>query len=172
MIEKPNGRPGGHPKRPGKSSTVRGHHTTARPSIPTFKQRLEAAKTGYLSLSSHLSDELKTLILDRVCQVFPNLRIGTYSTEFEDGRDWNSHIKNFLSDVDMLIIAYDPSRVIGWGVKREMSLARHFNKLIVTFSIESGLPTLFFGYDVIREENKPKAIRLRSQKREREEVAI
>jgi hypothetical protein len=177
MIKKSNGRPDGNPKRPPQKSPFNwGQHITKRTQSggknPTFKQRLRAAKTGYLSISSHLSEDLKKEILERVRLLFPNLRIGSFQTEFEDTPDWKDHLKSFISDIDVLVIAYGPTRLIGGGVNREMALARRLNKLIVTFSIESGLPTLYFGYDVIEEEGKAKGIRLRSQKREREEVTI
>lgn len=168
MIKKPNGRPEGFPKRPSKFSVkLPGDYITSRPHIPTFKQRLEAARTGYLSISSHLPEELKADLLEKVRLQFPNLRIGSFSTEFEDTKDWRNHIKSFLSDIDMLIVAHDQTRVVKMGVRREMILARHAQKLVILFDTEAGRWDRFNGYDLVEEDGKPRAVRLRDRKREK-----
>ena len=166
MIKKSNGLPGRVPMRPSKSYEQE-HHITSRPFVPTFKQRLEAARTGYLSISSHLPEDLKANLLERVRLLFPDLRIGSFSTEFEDTKDWEKHLRPFIADIDILLVAFDSTRIVGRGVRREMSLARHLNKLILLFDTDSNLPTLYFGFDPIEEDGKVRSVWLRTQKKER-----
>jgi hypothetical protein len=168
MIKKSNGPTGRVPMRPSKTSSFeRGHHTTSRPLVPTLKQRLEAARTGYLAISTSLHEDLKANLLERVRLLFPNLRIGSFATEFEDTKDWENHLKSFMSDVDILLVGYDSTRVVGSGVRREMTLARSLNKLILLFDTDSNRPTMYFGFDPIEEDGKVRSVRLRTQKWER-----
>jgi len=128
MIKKTNGLLESFPKRPQKNHPFNwANDITSKPQSggknPTFKQRLRAAKTGYLSLPSHLSDELKKEILERVRLQFPHIRVGSFATEFENTKDWRNHLKSFISDIDVLIVAHDRTRTLGLGVRKEMNLA-------------------------------------------------
>jgi len=143
------------------------HTHNSTPKTQTVKQRLDAAKTAYLSIPSHLPEAIKADLLKRVRRKFSHLRIGSYATKFKSKTEWRKHIARFLADVDVLIVAIDSTRLAGLGVGREIDQARRAGKLIVLFDIQKNWQLRYFGFDVIEENGKRKGIKLRDDARSR-----
>jgi hypothetical protein len=129
---------------------------------PWFQARLAGATTAYLSLPSAIATGKEAEYLAQVRRAFPWMRIGIYSKEFEDWRDWRENFEDYMADVDILIIGCDSSRLIGPGCRREIGAARRAGKLIVLFKLDDDQPRRYYGYEQSGTKETP-VIRLRKR---------
>src|SRR5262245_50584287 len=112
----------------------------------TFKDKLRAAQTAYLSIPAAIAKGREDDLLAQVRAYFPQLRIGAYHCEFEDSADWRENFGTFIDGVDALIIGCDSSRLVGPGIRREIITARAAGKLIVLFKFDDNQMRRYYGH--------------------------
>lgn len=83
------------------------------------------------------------------------MRIGTFASEFESGRDWGANLVDFIKGIDCLIIGCDSSRLVGGGVLREINVARKAGKLIIIFKLDDDQLRRYWGYESAGPRHNP-----------------
>ncbi|MCI0338823.1 MAG: hypothetical protein L0226_14705 [Acidobacteria bacterium] len=125
---------------------------------PRFIERMEAAKTAFLSIPKYLADLEKVILA--VQSKYPNLKICTFTLNAENPRGWHTRHVEVIGQCDALIIAIDSSRVLTSGVFRELLTAKRLGKLVSVFNASTGKRERIYGYQIDRERHvvtlKPK----------------
>ncbi len=118
---------------------------------PSFVERMESAKTAFLSIPKYLADTDK--IISSARSRYPYLTIRTFAHDVEDRHDWRKRQVEVIGQCDVLILAIDSSRVMTPGVFREYRTARTLKKLVSIFNISTGKRERVFGYERDKENN-------------------
>lgn len=133
-----------------------------QPKTTSFKDRFQVAKTAFLSIPSTLKRGGDAEILAQVRKHFSHLRIGAYRGEFEGSRDWRENFYSYMTDVDVLIVACDSSRLVGPGVLREIKAANKARKMIILFKVDDNERRPYYGLEKTGSKEAP-IIRLKKR---------
>jgi hypothetical protein len=112
----------------------------------TFKDKVKAAQTAYLSIPAGLGKGRESELLAQVRAYFPHLRVSAYQSEFGDSAAWRNGFSAFIDGVDALIIGCDSSRLVGAGIRREIINAKAAGKLILVFKFDDNQMRRYHGY--------------------------
>jgi hypothetical protein len=112
----------------------------------TFRDKVKAARTAYLSIPAEIGKGREAELLAQVRAYFPHLQVSAYHAEFGNSAAWRDGFNTFINGVDALIIGCDSSRLVGSGIRREIIVARAAGKLILVFKFDDNQMRRYYGH--------------------------